>query len=173
METDRILGVMDMARKQAWSFCYTTGMDFEDLCGEAMVAVVKASKSFQPKGGAKFTTWSYQHIRWSLINFTKRSGRTQEAQKRLSMGYTGKHVPSSTMTRLVLEFNDVMDSLSEDVQLVKELLLNSEKYLERPSKGIYYVRKEIRDFLVKKRGWNGSRVDDAYLALKMSLNNTV
>jgi len=169
METNQelILGVVNMARKLAWSFYKTTGEDVEDLFSEAMIAVTKASQTFDPAKGTKFTTYATRCIKWTLINWVNGCGK--RSQNKAEFLEENKSEPANRIQEMRVEFRDALEILSEDASYVKDLLLDPEAFLGKPSKGVHYVRKEVERFLIRQ-GWTQGRVQSACIGIKIFLN---
>lgn len=62
---------LNLIRKIAWSFFYTTGLEYEDLFSEACLAYCECVKKYD-KNKSKITTFAHIHIRNHLINYINR-----------------------------------------------------------------------------------------------------
>ena len=63
---------LGLIRKIAWSFHYTTGIDFDDLFSEASLAYCEGLSKFDPERG-KITTFMYTHIQNHLRNYLQKN----------------------------------------------------------------------------------------------------
>jgi len=73
---------LDLARKIAWSFHRTTGLDFDDLVQEACLAYVMAEQdpNYDPRKSA-MTSYAYMSMRWHLCTVTQRMLRTPHSDQ--------------------------------------------------------------------------------------------
>lgn len=56
---------MDMLRKHAWSLHHATGIDFDELMGEAYIGFMQACEKYV-EGHGKFSTWCYTKVYFYL-----------------------------------------------------------------------------------------------------------
>lgn len=61
----------NILRKLAWSFHYTTGLEWEELYGEACLAYVQAMRDYDTERAA-VSTWLYCVVRNHLIRYAKK-----------------------------------------------------------------------------------------------------
>lgn len=67
----------DMLRRLAWSFHYTTGIEWEELFCEAALAYYEARADFDPNAGTKLSTYAYGRVKNHLIDFCKKEQQFQ------------------------------------------------------------------------------------------------
>lgn len=88
-ESDRlILSNMRLATHVAARYsCRMGGRDFEDLQGEAMLALCQAARSFKPELGAPFAPWALRYITTALNRMVHRAGRLETVSLEGLEGY--------------------------------------------------------------------------------------
>ncbi|KKM94686.1 hypothetical protein LCGC14_1195820 [marine sediment metagenome] len=60
---------INLIRQITWSFNRTTGIDWNELFGEACLAYCEALLSYKPEGGSKMSTWLFICIKNKLLTF--------------------------------------------------------------------------------------------------------
>ncbi len=68
---------MEMIHRLAWSFHFTTGLDLDDLVGEASLAYCEALNTFDSTKDVKMTTYAYKRIQNRLIDFSRKEKQVQ------------------------------------------------------------------------------------------------
>jgi DNA-directed RNA polymerase specialized sigma subunit len=112
---------LNLIRKAAWSFHSTTGIDFEELMGEASLAYCKALKTYNPARG-KLTTHVWQYMRDELINFARKE---QKYVKNDEVVFQTYNTPHSSQF--------LFEILSKEAQEVAKVILRApKKFLELP-----------------------------------------
>lgn len=155
---------INLMRKLAWSFHYSTGLNFEDLLSEAYCAYYMAKKEYTPRKG-KFSTWIWECIENHLINYCK--------QERFSPMYNfinledANNMLIAPESRTKDDFLEFLMSLPKDCQHVAHIA-TSKKFMEnqmgnKQARGIIY--KTLRE-----EGWRWRRIWTAFNALKFAVN---
>lgn len=67
----------DMLCRLAWSFHYTTGIEWDELFCEAALAYYEARADFDPNNGAKLSTYAYGRVKNHLIDFCRKEQQSQ------------------------------------------------------------------------------------------------
>lgn len=160
METTIVNQTKDLgiARKLAWQFQKTTGFQFDELYGEALLAYAEALNEYNDTKKTKFSTFAYICIKGALINFVKK-----------------EYVPKQAVDSSVLEYQATWDKpfwilkeqFGEDAQQIADMITkNPYQYLGKPSK---MIRGQIREEL-REKGWTYERIYAATRNIKEILN---
>ena len=145
---------IDLIRKIAWSFHWTTNEDWDDLFQEAALAYCEALKTYNPNKG-KITTYMWHCISSHLVNYL----RLQEKQ-------TGHIQLEEEETEVSFLPNNFIESLSQDAQWVAEMVVgNPSKYLADTPQG---ARKKIADSIFLERQWSWSKIRSAIQDLRLA-----
>lgn len=141
---------INLIRKVAWSFHYTTGMEFDDLFSEAALAYCKAEKEFNPNKGAEFITFAFISIRSSLIDYVDKNNR-----------YKNHFIPMQEAFHYIRDKTYETESplemfSSKEAQEIANLILESpqEFICLFPKQAI----KKIGQIMVDKKHWNWASV---------------
>jgi RNA polymerase sigma factor (sigma-70 family) len=154
---------MNLIYRIAWNFQKTTGLDIEELIGEAGLAYTKAMRSFNPDKGTKFTTYAY----WVISNELK----TYIGRKRSEVGF-GQHeieepVDENTLTEKV-EFLDLINHLKPKAKEICEMILeNPEMFTTTTREG---MRMKIINHL-RSLGWKWFDIRRAFGQIRWALQN--
>lgn len=62
---------INMIRRLAWDFHFTTGLDFQDLFSEAILSYYEGVSAYDKSKGAKITSFLYIRMKNHLINYCK------------------------------------------------------------------------------------------------------
>jgi RNA polymerase sigma-70 factor (ECF subfamily) len=125
-----------------------TELDAEDVAADTMVKVHKAVSQFDPRGGAKLSTWIYRIAKNTAIDFKrkqgKEAGRAQDVplddtvsrqvdRKRAVEWFrrtaAAEHAQGDSMLPLILRMRRALDTLSKQDQNIL-LLKQSMEYEE-------------------------------------------
>jgi len=143
---------INLIRKVAWSFHYTTGLDWDDLFQEAAYAYLEGIKSHNPKKGTIST-----HMWVCMSNHLRNYIKEQEYYNCTSPFEEGYDFPTDS--------NDFFDRLTEDAQTVARMVLSSSK------KFVVLDKEEAEDRLVRilaKQRWPAERICQAILNLEQA-----
>lgn len=110
---------MKIARKIAWTFNATTGIDFEELYSEAIVTYYESRTSFNAEKGMKFTSWAWLRMRNALIDYC-----ANIQGKKMSSLDDIKVEPISYPTNGI-EYLDSLNTLSTPARTVIEKIFNA------------------------------------------------
>ena len=72
MSAEKHIGI---ARKIAWHFHRTSGLDVDELMGIANLILVECSQKYDPEGDGKFSTYAYVAIKNRMINYMRKRSR--------------------------------------------------------------------------------------------------
>lgn len=144
---------LNLIRKIAWSFHHVSGIDWDDLFGEAALAYFEAIESFDPDKG-KESTYIWYCIRNHLVNFCKKEARHKNIPRISDVDWNRiSYTPN-------YEF-----FMNEDIKwIIRMVLRDQERYL-----GSRNIRGLIRSDLRKKRKWKFQRIWDAMRSLNLEL----
>lgn len=161
MKAYRLSQYINMVRNIAWSFHRTTGIEWEELFSEAMLAYTEmiTNDSYNPDK-AKRSTWIYSKLRNHLITFCNQQKRFVSQCEELPIQ------PADVFERLVFleqfEFND-------DLKTIINMILDSpHEYLmvnKVRRNSVTTLKKQLR-----KIGWNYSRIGDGMREIRQVLN---
>ena len=152
---------MNLIRRLAWSFM-KTGLDIDDLIGEASLAYSIALNKFDPDNGTKFTTFAYWVIRNHLINYISR--------KKSTVGFGQPDIPEAVDKNTPLEnleFSDLIESLKPKAkEICKIILENPEAFTTTTREG---MRAKVINYL-REQGWGWSDIRRSFGQIKWALN---
>lgn len=149
---------LNLIRGIAWSFHHTSGIAWEDLFGEAILAYFEAMESFNPDK-SKESTWIWYCVRNHLINFCKKESRHNNIPRVDELDWNRiSYTPN-------YEF-----FIHEDIKwIIRMVLRNQERYLDLGSRQMLgQIRRDLRE----KRKWKHQRIWDAMRNLKLELNQS-
>ena len=153
--------MINLAYKKAWSFHYTTGVEWEELFGEALVALAAAMPTHDPSK-SKLTTWATRHIDLALIAFCQKQ-RCQHTR------HTSASVESASTSANLFHntsFKERMAQLSHEAKDVASLVLSSPtEFISLPPK---LARGKIQRYL-HSIGWPHSQIWEVFHELKTAL----
>lgn len=76
---------LGLAKKIAWDYAITSGIQLAELVGEAYLALVMAEKGYKPEEGVKFSTYAHGAITNHLNKYMNRISDIRSAE--IQMGY--------------------------------------------------------------------------------------
>jgi len=165
MTEDKFAEYQNLLRRMAWSFHYSTSIEWEELYSEACLAFVKAMRSYDENGAAA-STWIYQVVKNRLIDYTKQQRRFIPADFEFKRVYGLTPEAAASFRQAVLpKMNNPWKgcSLVRDMHVVISIVLQSPaEYLA--SNGRMRIRKQLR-----KLGWNQKRIAQTFCAVKAAL----
>lgn len=149
---------INLIRKIAWSFHYTTGIQFEELLSEATLAYLEAEQEFDEVAKTKKSTYAYFRMKNRLINFCKDEQKV-------------KFMPGADLREGGTEqtpFFEIMDSLPQNCQQLADIVLKSKvDFLAMPPKDARgMIVEELRE-----HGWSWSKIWDSMRDMKQNLNS--
>ena len=147
----KIEDYLDLLRKIAWSFHTTTGVEYDELFGEACLCYCETIKKYDRSKGA-VTTFVYQStINWFNV-FLRNYQRFSYIE---DMAYDP--VPKV--------YYDFMDDYTDNVNQVLLLAdIHNMQYKKTPTVNQRVLKKEL-----KEKGWNGQRIRFALQETKEQL----
>lgn len=148
------------ARKLAWSFARTTGLDVDELFQEACLAGLKAEEqsSYDPSRGATKDTFLYWKMKTGLLDYIKKLRREKEKGEDIPVG---DDIQVGTEVRY--GFLDEVNNLSRAAQEAWNMLYkNPHEYLALGSKK---ARGELKTQL-REQGWSWPKIRQALNELR-------
>lgn len=142
------------AKKIAWGFQRTTGIEWEELFGEACLAYARAIPKYNPKKSS-FRTWIYTCMRSHLSLFCSNN---QNGKKREPL-HDNIAALQPTPSRI--------DFLSKDAQLVCKIVVESPTKFYQVSPKL--ARQEIKNQL-RTIGWKWRRIFNTFREIKGEQN---
>ena len=153
---------LNLIRQIAWSFHKTTGIEWDELFGEASLAYCEALRSYQPKK-SKESTWIFNCIENRLINFCK-----MEWKHKNPVGvekWVETTVPTPDYEFFVDRFSEF--NLSVDVKwIIRMVLRNPQRYNQIAFKTIGVITTDLRD----KKKWQYERIWAGMRNLRVELS---
>ena len=137
-----------LCRKLAWSFFATTGVDYEELQSEAILAYYNGLETYDEAKGVKVSTHVYNYIKNALCDFTKRTNRD------VLIDEIPDYIQPTHTTMPVFmqkeELQHILNGMSDTArELVEMVFTTPELSVNRPPK---MIRGLIVQML-RKKGW--------------------
>jgi len=169
---------LDWARKIAWSFHETTGIDFEDLFSEACIAYYQALERYDPKRG-KITTYLWYCINNKIINYLREEKKYHQyilLFNTIQCFFEDDEMIDEDQTLSILETeiskvehiegNKFFETLSRDAQEIVRIIVQT------PEQFLYLTPSEtthkIADTLLSQ-GWRWKRIWTGIRDLKLAV----
>ncbi len=149
---------MNLINKMAWSFNATTGIDFEELKSEAVLAYYEAMTKFNPEMGVKETTFAYHCMKNHLRAFI---GRELERKECFAPEEAGMTVGS--ISPYQFELADFVNPVRDVIDIVLE---NADRF-DGPPKN---MRGQVVK-LLREHGYSWSEVWDGIRETKEAISN--
>lgn len=152
---------INLIRKIAWSFSRTTGLEWEELFGEAELALVYAIRSYNPEK-CKLSTWIYKRVTSHLTTTIKKEKRHKNnVELHEEYGY-GENTEESQLNMI-----SIFDTLSPEATEVCQMILeNPLEFLESSSKlSRGHVYRKLR-----KVGWPWEKIWSTFNEIREVLN---
>jgi len=149
---------LNLIRETAWSFHRTTGVNWDDLFGEACVAYCQAINAHE-NGTAK-STLIFSCIRNRLANFCRSELRNKYIR---DIDWYESSEPEQDF-----EFfeTSIHDKLSKDSKsIVNMILKNPRRYALPPRKALGKIRYNLRN----RKKWNTVRINRGMKKLRKEL----
>lgn len=167
---------MDAIRKLAWSFHYTTGLEFEELVGEASLAYAEALQDFDPDKEVKVLTYCYGRMKNHLISYC----RGQKYRKYIT-DYEEEHsgiyehsMENSMLDKFTGKAREVVEWIIEEALSPAQILTRTKgdiQHKELNESIINWdgnpktIRGEISKFL-RAKGWKYTAIWDTMREIK-------
>ena len=150
---------MNLIRRIAWSYSYTTGLDINDLFSVAAIGYTKALNTFNSEKSC-FSTWAWINMR-------------QELNNHLAGMRSDPHAPrdyEEVGPEEVTSFKEMLNSMGKEAREVCEIVF------ETPHEFIIQGRPKLsqgrlRDAL-RERGWSWPRIRKGMREVKQNLTET-
>ena len=139
-----IMANIRIPQKIAWSFHRTTGIEWEELYSEAVIAYLEAISIFDPAKG-KLTTLTYEQIRNRLCTFCRKQNALES---RLAKGepIPQTHSQDHASVFRTAVFHEMMDGSDSTKKIFELIMKNPHKYMKWGGRG--EIKKQLR-----KLGW--------------------
>ena len=163
----------NLARKLAWSFHHTTGLEFEDLYQEACLAYCWAERdsNYDPRKAA-FTSFAYMCMRSHLCNIVTKC--RADASRRfptdtIALLNDWEAIDNAPAPDEELEFREQLGELSKEARFVIRLVFESpHEYLCLTSRE---AQAKIRQYL-RDQGWSWVDIQKTLKEIKGLLRQT-
>jgi RNA polymerase sigma factor (sigma-70 family) len=154
---------INLVRKLAWSFHYSTGVDWNDLFQEASLAYYNALETYDPERG-KITT----HAWYCITNHLKNYLKEQEDYKCRKHEGELSSIEDSVLNQHPAQIaSDFWESLTEDAKQIAEIILaSSKKFVVLPPEQVEERVKNLAEF--KLRNWSKYRIQNGIDELKLA-----
>jgi len=155
---------LNLIRKIAWSFHRSTGIDWDDLFQEAVLAYLEAERTHKPDRG-KMTTHAWTCITNRLKNYIKE----QEDYKSRKHGEELCSIEDTILTRHPAQMaSDFWEALSDDAKDIANIVLATpKKFLWIPAE---QVHRRIHNIL-SCRGWCKNRIQNGIFRITTVCQN--
>lgn len=150
---------INMARKMAWSFHKSTGIDYEELFSEACLAYcqAEADPNYNPYKAA-ITTFAWQRMRDHLRTYIKKEYHD------VHLGPDNQNDPYEE-----IEFKDEVNNLSDEAKTICKMIFQSpHEYLDLSS---VHARGKIKDQL-REAGWSWCKIWNSFREIKSTLSQS-
>jgi len=149
---------INIARKIAWSFHRTTGVEFEELLSEACLAYCEAEvdPNYDPRKSA-MTTFAYYKMHSHLKNYIKKQYHDEQVNDRAEL------TPEQEV-----EFKDTIESLTDEAKFVCEQILKSpHEFLSEgaPRK----CQSKLKTYL-RQSGFTWEQIRNSFKEIKNAIN---
>lgn len=151
---------LNLIRSVAWSFHKSTGIEFEELFGEASLAYVEALETHEPEK-AKLSTYATVIMQNHLKTFCDEEKRNQGKSSFSDDFFAGKENQEQDFF-----FQEWVSELPRDLQIVCKVIF------EAPEELISTSAKATRGNLIRKLrtwGWSWPRIWTAIREMKLAL----
>lgn len=149
---------LNLINKMAWSFHYTTGIDFEELKSEATLAYLEAKEKYQDAKNTKDTTFAWTYMRNRLINFCRNEQKVQ---------YVGDYTTFINLKSSEITSFELLDSLPTSCKQIADMVLTSKiDYVGMPAK-------QARGLIVEQLreiGWSWPKIWKSMEQMKNAIN---
>lgn len=141
-------------KKISWVFHRTTGIEWQELFGEASLAYTEALSCFDPKKSSQ-NTWTYIFMRQRLINFCKKQN--------------GRHIQSLPNNIALPQIKKAVsiELLNKEAQDIYQMIINSPKEYEELTAGA--AKTKIKEQL-RQIGWSWRQIIKGINELKQITN---
>ena len=149
---------INQAHSLAWSFCRTTGIDFEELKSEALLALCIAVDNYDPSRG-KLSTCVHHYVTRALCDFVK--------DQRENVCEEYEEMAKSINTENTAVFRHLMNNLGEEARLIADIIFSGPAEIMRiaADTSYYSIKGKIKEFLASK-GIKKIRIDEAFEELR-------
>lgn len=159
--------VEKMLYSLAWKTSNAYPVSFEEAKAEAYFAFMKACEQFDPKRGAKFSSWCYFWTWTHLKTFVTKRTVDPLCFVELDDDLTGEAPPERS------EFMESLADLSEDAKEIISLLLETPgEILELGAPTPKRILKRVKDYLVERKGKKWLHVEVAVEEIICKLQGT-
>lgn len=157
--SESYLSVERLISSTCRKFLKRYNLDEQEVFSEAGVAFLKATESFNPAKGTKFSTW----IRWKLYKDLMSLARKQ----RQSLPLDSIQEPATERKFFLREF---LEDLSEDTRMVAKMALNTPKEILQAMRRdtTYDLRIAIWQHL-REIGWSTRKIIESFSEIRRAL----
>jgi len=148
-----------LVRRLAWSFNFTTGIEFSELQSEALLAYTEAMNTYDPEK-CKISTHLYNRIHNALIDYCKRQNKMTLCEE-----FAGNIQPV-TYQKHKFEIDDMFEGIARDVVDIIFSNLDSFDFNVAPK----LCRGQITKFFMK-RGWSRMAIFQTMKEVRFQVQN--
>lgn len=152
-----------LIKKIAWSFHCTTGIDFNDLVSEGILAYHESFEQWDPSGKrGQFSTFIYNCIKNHLTNYCKRETKFNSGR------YCLEDVDVEKTPELfsISKGKDIFESFTQDAEQIAKIILQRSKRI------VVLPENEVEPYIVSilsHKGWTENRALHGLQELKRAL----
>jgi len=145
---------LGLIQKIAWSFHLTTGLSFEDLVSEGIVAYQTGLEDYDPKKGA-ITTFMWNHISNKLKEYIKKERKFVEGR----VPVDEIDIPADSVP--------LFERLTPEAQEIAKIALShSRQYVAAPRASVY----ESITKILQRKGWQDRKIDKGFYDIQIAFS---
>lgn len=156
----------NLINKICWNFVWRCGGEFEDYKSECLLKFteVVVGQKYQSGRGILFSTWLYTVMQNALTSMVRKRMKDQ-GRLRIDSQFIDNLQPVATDSN----FEDRMETLSEDARVVVEMVCNPPDELDglKPRTGL----RRLRNYLWSN-DWDMPRITDTFSEIRIFLGAT-
>jgi len=154
---------LSLIRKITWSFHNSTGIEWDELFGEAVLCYWEAALSHNPEK-AKLTTWTTTCITNRLRTFCKKQNALSSRRK------NNKPIPQTHSENFFdvhqsAVFHEMINNSSSTQQIFELIMKEPHQYIGWGGKG--KIKEQLREL-----GWTWEKIWNGFREMKQLLNKT-
>ena len=145
---------LGLIQKIAWSFHLTTGLDFEELVSEGIVAYATGMEDYDPKKGA-LTTFMWHHISNKLKEYVKKEKKFAEGR----VSIEDIDIPSDS--------TPLFERLTPEAQEIARIVLSQSRHcVVAPRESVYSSISHI----LHGMGWQDRKIDKGFYDIQIAFS---
>ncbi len=160
---------INLIRKIAWSYYKTTGIDYEELFSEALLASCEADVSYKSNMKAKKSTYMWCYMNSKLAGFIYNQKRQANYMYMDDINYTPLCINTNNT------YKEFLKTIPQECkELINEIVKNPHKYESINTKGEHFIKPKLaRGILfrsLRKKGWSNGKIWRNIRYMKENIN---